>query len=187
MGIRWSVVVPWCIAAVALVVLVRLTFLRWDLNIRREEWRRASVEAMEGAKAKAACAQLRTQVAAAERESDRARAFLRQDLLVPRAILALESARPRGMGIDSVTWRTEYFPAGPCIRLDVNGWAATPVQAQATQSWIVWVQRLSTTAPWEVSLKLQSGPSWSRRGRGTDPSLAFRASFQTRPTPIPPK
>lgn len=187
MGVRWSVVVPFSIAALALAVFVKLTFLRWDLNLRRAEWRRATVEAAQGARAKAACAQLRTQVAAAQRESERARAFLRQDLLVPRALLALDSARPSGIVIDAVSWRTEYLAAGPCIRLDVSGWAATPVQAQATEAWNGWVQSLKATLPWEAPLTPLSGPLWSRRRAGTEPSLAFRATLRTPPTPIPPR
>ncbi len=187
MGGRGSSWEPWCIAGVAFASLMVLATYRMDLNVRREQWRQAAIEAIEIRRIEAACVQLRARVSASERESERARAFLRQDVLVPRAILALESARPPGIGIDAVTWRTDYLAEGPCLTLGVSGWAATPVESQATQAWNGWVQGLKATLPWEAPLTRLSGPFWSRRSGGSEPSLAFRASFQTRPTPIPPK
>lgn len=187
MGIRWSVIAPWGVAVVASAVFLMLTMLRMDLQARREEWRRAAVETNQMKVTQATCAQLSKQVAAAERDTERARAFLRQDLLVPRALLALDSARPPGIGIDSITWRTDYLPEGPCVTLEVGGWAATPVERQATRAWDGWVHRLKATLPWEAPLTPLSGPFWSRRRSGTEPTLAFRASLQTRPTPIPAK
>ncbi|MEK7865572.1 MAG: hypothetical protein AAB434_02750 [Planctomycetota bacterium] len=178
---------PWCVAAIALAALVHMAVHRVFLNVRREEWRRASVEDIQTRRLEASCADLRSRIAQSERETERARAFLRQDLLAPRAILTLESARPKGMVMDSVTWRTGYLAEGPCLTLQVSGWAATPVERQAAEAWDGWVLRLKATEPWDAPLTLQSGPFWSRRSVGQEPSLAYHAFFQTLPTPIPPK
>lgn len=178
---------PWCVAMLAFAVVSALRTIREDLDVRREAWSRTMGEAIAVRGVGESCERLRAQIAIAEHEMYRARFFHRQELLVPRALLALHSTIPPGIGIEAVTWRTDWLAEGPCCTFDVTGWAATPLESRAAEAWTAWVTCLRETVPWEVSLAPSSQPVWSRRTIGSEPNLAFRASFHTPPTPIPPK
>ncbi len=181
----WAGLKPWVVAAFAFVAFIYMCFWARDLRIREDARHRAVREWYDSRLATAECAQLAGAIAVAQRETLLAQSFLRQDLLVPRAILALEETRPQGIGVDDVEWHTDYLAQGPCVTLEVRGWAATPYEADASRVWGDWMRRLAVPERWEAGLAPLAGPSWSRRAKGEGPSLAFRARFSTRPTALP--